>query len=76
MPDAKRKQKTTVSIIGAGRLGTALAVALHARGYSIESLVARRAQKARYAAILLGGKPQVLAAKQLPSLHRCATERS
>jgi predicted short-subunit dehydrogenase-like oxidoreductase (DUF2520 family) len=70
MPDAKRKQKTTVSIIGAGRLGTALAVALHARGYSIESLVARRAQKARYAAILLGGKPQVLAAKQLPSLHR------
>jgi predicted short-subunit dehydrogenase-like oxidoreductase (DUF2520 family) len=70
MPDAKRKQKTTVSIIGAGRLGTALAVALHARGYLIESLVARRAQKARYAAILLGGKPQVLAAKQLPSLHR------
>jgi predicted short-subunit dehydrogenase-like oxidoreductase (DUF2520 family) len=69
MPDAKRKQKTCVSIIGAGRLGTALAVALERHGYSIESLVARRAQKARNAARLLDGKPQVLAAKQLPSLR-------
>ncbi len=69
MPDAKRKQKTCVSIIGAGRLGTALAVALERQQYRIESLVARRAQKARNAARLLDGKPQVLAAKQLPSLH-------
>jgi len=69
MPDAKRKQKPRVSIIGAGRLGTALGVALLQRGYSIESLVARRAQKARYAASLLDAKPQVLAARQLTSLH-------
>ena len=69
MPDAKRKQKTTLSIIGAGRLGTALAVALERQEYWIESLVARRAQKARNAARLLDGKPQVLAAKQLSSLH-------
>ena len=69
MPDAKRKQKPRVSIIGAGRLGTALGVALLQRGYSIESLVARRAQKARYAASLLDAKPQVLAAKQLTSLR-------
>ena len=69
MPDAKRKQKTTVSIIGAGRLGTVLGVALLHCGYSIQSLVARRAQKARQAASLLDGKPQVLAAKQLPSLR-------
>src|SRR6185369_12835549 len=69
MPDAKRKQKARVSIIGAGRLGTALSVALLQRGYSIESLVARRAQKARHAASLLDAKPQVLAAKQLTSLH-------
>jgi len=69
MPDAKRKQKTKVSIIGAGRLGTALAVALERRGYSIESVVTRRAQKARYAATLLDRKPQVLTAKQLPSLR-------
>jgi predicted short-subunit dehydrogenase-like oxidoreductase (DUF2520 family) len=69
MPDVKRKQKTAVTIIGAGRLGTALAVALERQGYSIESLVARRAQKARKAADLLDGKPQVLAAKQLLSLR-------
>lgn len=69
MPDAKRKQKPAVSIIGAGRLGTALSVALSARGYSIQSLVARRAQRARKAATLLDGNPQVLAAKQLLSLR-------
>ncbi len=69
MPDAKRKQKPRVSIIGAGRLGTALGVALLQRGYSIESLVARRAQKARQAAVRLDAKPQVLAAKQLTSLR-------
>lgn len=69
MPDAKRKQKPQVSIIGTGRLGTALGVALLHAGYSISSLVARRAIKARHAASLLDGKPQVLAAKQLSSLR-------
>ena len=68
MPDRKRKQKPDVSIIGSGRLGTALAVALARRGYSIRSLLARRAQKARYAAGLLDEEVQVLAAKQLRSL--------
>jgi predicted short-subunit dehydrogenase-like oxidoreductase (DUF2520 family) len=68
MPDAKRKEKPDVSIIGSGRLGTALAVALAGRGYSIRSLVARRAQKARQAARLLDAEVQVLAAKQLRSL--------
>ena len=69
MPDAKRKQKPRISIIGAGRLGTALGVALLQRCYYIESLVARRAQKARHAASFLDAKPQVLAAKQLLSLR-------
>lgn len=69
MPDRKRKQKPKVSIIGSGRLGTALAVALAGRGYSIGSLVARRLQKARQAASLLDAEVQVLAAKQLPSLR-------
>jgi len=64
MPDTKRKQKPTVSIIGAGRLGTTLAVALSRKGYSIESLVARHAQTARKAAGLLNGDTQALAAKQ------------
>ena len=68
MPDAKRKQKSEVSIIGTGRLGTTLAVALAGSGYSIRSLVARRVQSARKAARLLDADVQVLAAKQLRTL--------
>ena len=69
MPDSKRKEKPEVSIIGAGRLGTTLAVALDARGYSIRSLVARRRASARKAASLLDGEVQTLAVKQLDSLR-------
>lgn len=68
MPDAKRKQKSDVSIIGTGRLGTTLAVALASRGYEIRSLVARTAESARKAARLLDADVQVLAAKTLRSL--------
>jgi predicted short-subunit dehydrogenase-like oxidoreductase (DUF2520 family) len=68
MPDAKRKQKSEVSIIGTGRLGTTLAVALASRGYAIRSLVARTAKSARKAASLLDADVQVLAAKQLRTL--------
>lgn len=69
MPDRKRKQKPAVSIIGAGRLGTALAATLAGRGYAINSLVARRLQKARRAASFLDAEAQVLAAKQLRSVR-------
>ena len=69
MPELKRKQKPQVSIVGAGRLGTALAVALASRSYAIRSLVARRVQRARKAATLLDGNPQALAAKELFSLR-------
>ncbi len=69
MPDAKRKQKPEVSIIGAGRLGTALATALAGKGYAIHSLVARRQQSARRAAELLEEDVQVLSAGQLRSLR-------
>jgi predicted short-subunit dehydrogenase-like oxidoreductase (DUF2520 family) len=68
MPAAKRKGKSEVSIIGTGRLGTTLAVALAGRGYAIRSLVARTAESARKAARLLDAEVQVLAAKQLRSL--------
>src|ERR1044072_4546786 len=68
MPDAKRKQKSEVSIIGTGRLGTTLAVALASRGYEIRSLVARTAKSARKAASFLDADVQVLAAKQLRTL--------
>jgi predicted short-subunit dehydrogenase-like oxidoreductase (DUF2520 family) len=68
MPDRKRKEKPSVSIIGTGRLGTALAVALSSRGYALRSLVARRLERARKAATLVDGKPATLAAKDVRSL--------
>lgn len=68
MPDAKRKQKSEVSIIGTGRLGTTLALALAGSGYAIRSLVSRGGQSARKAARLLDADVQVLAAKQLRTL--------
>ena len=72
MPDAKRKQKPPVSIIGTGRLGTALALALADKSYPIRSLVARTVASARKAASHLDpldGAIQVLAAKNLVSLR-------
>lgn len=52
MPAKKRKEKPNVSIIGAGRLGAALAVALTQSGYPVRSLVARRIRNARQAVSL------------------------
>src|SRR5215212_5914332 len=69
MPDSKRKQNPEVSIIGTGRLGTTLAVALDAKGYAIQSVVARRLQRARKAAGFLPAGVQVLAAKELHLLR-------
>jgi predicted short-subunit dehydrogenase-like oxidoreductase (DUF2520 family) len=69
MPHAKRKEKPEVSIIGAGRLGTTLAVALAGKGYAIRSVVARRSSSARKTARFLDGDTQALAVKQLDSLR-------
>lgn len=82
MPDRKIKEKSSVSIIGAGRLGTALAVALAAQGYEIKSLVARRVQSACKAATIVrktataasktatvfGDKPSAFTATQIRRL--------
>ncbi|HKR10579.1 MAG TPA: Rossmann-like and DUF2520 domain-containing protein [Pyrinomonadaceae bacterium] len=57
--------KPEVSIIGTGRLGTALALALAEQGYSIGALVARRREKARRAAARLDVPSRVLALKEL-----------
>ncbi len=65
MPDRKIKEKLNVSVIGAGRLGTVLARALAAQGYSIKSLVARSLQNARKAAAFLDDKPDTFAANQI-----------
>ncbi|HEY0404655.1 MAG TPA: Rossmann-like and DUF2520 domain-containing protein [Pyrinomonadaceae bacterium] len=62
------KRKLTVSIIGAGRLGTALAVALAACGYKIEAVVARHLKHSRRAARLSGAQPLSLTLAQLSQL--------
>lgn len=63
------KPKPEVSIIGTGRLGTALAIALANEGYSIAALVARHRESARRATRLLGhlldGTTRVIAVKEL-----------
>ena len=66
------KPKPAVSIIGTGRLGTALALALAEEGYSIEALVARRSESARRAARVLGASTRAMVLKDLA--HRPAPE--
>ncbi|HEY0729117.1 MAG TPA: NAD(P)-binding domain-containing protein, partial [Pyrinomonadaceae bacterium] len=65
MPAKKRKEKPAVSIIGTGRLGTALALALSGSGYPLRSLVARQIKSARKAAALLHGKVDAYAANKI-----------
>jgi len=55
----------TVAIIGAGRLGCALAVALSESGYEIVALVSRRLAHARKSARALNTPPLALDATQL-----------
>jgi predicted short-subunit dehydrogenase-like oxidoreductase (DUF2520 family) len=52
--------KPTISIIGAGRLGTALAIALTSKGYPIVAVAARRATHARKAISLAALTSQTL----------------
>ena len=59
------KPKPQISIIGTGRLGTALAIALASEGYPIDSLVARRRDSARRAAALLDVPVRASVVKEL-----------
>lgn len=58
----------SVSIVGAGRLGVALGIALAARGFRVEAIVARRLSHARRAAKLIGQKTRALSSAQLNQL--------
>src|SRR6266478_1349596 len=64
----KLKKKPSVSIIGAGRLGTALALALASRGYPVEALVARRLSRAQRSRRLLATNVLALSENQLGQL--------
>ncbi|HWT02189.1 MAG TPA: DUF2520 domain-containing protein [Pyrinomonadaceae bacterium] len=66
--EGKTRGKPTVSIVGAGRLGTALARALARNGYTIESVVARRKRSAERAARLVGTRPLALSSAELDRL--------
>jgi predicted short-subunit dehydrogenase-like oxidoreductase (DUF2520 family) len=65
---ARQSSKQTISIIGAGRMGTALALALSSRGYRIEALVARHLAHARRAAKLAGADTLALTPAELDRL--------
>jgi predicted short-subunit dehydrogenase-like oxidoreductase (DUF2520 family) len=70
MPKGSRpnKSKPSVSIIGSGRLGTALAIALSSSGYPIQAVVARRLATAKKAAGLVSRHPLALKASELDLL--------
>lgn len=62
-------RRTTVAIVGAGRLGSALALALDSLGYTIAALVSRRRTRARRAArSLTNSRPLALSAAELGRL--------
>lgn len=65
-PKAKRlNSKPTLTVVGAGRLGTALAVALERIGYNITAVVARERSHARRATRLLSSRPPALGSSEL-----------
>ena len=68
MPQSNKASPISVSIIGAGRLGSALALALETAGYRVEAVVAQRLDKARRTSKMLGGTPLFLSARQLNRL--------
>jgi predicted short-subunit dehydrogenase-like oxidoreductase (DUF2520 family) len=58
----------TVSVVGGGRLGTALAIALSQQRYAIEAVVCRTASSAKRAAALIGGSTLPLTVAHLDRL--------
>lgn len=57
-----------VSIIGIGKLGGALALALSKKGYKIKELVSRNPQKAEKIADLINPRPKILSENELEKI--------
>ena len=68
-------QRHSVSIIGAGRLGTALGLALKEKGHEIKVVVTRRPSTARRAARVFGPSTLALSAIQLSELSASQLDR-
>jgi predicted short-subunit dehydrogenase-like oxidoreductase (DUF2520 family) len=74
-PGSVPARERSVSIIGAGRVGTALGLALKAKGYEIEVVVNKRPAAARRAARTFGPKTLALSALQLNRLNASQYDR-
>jgi predicted short-subunit dehydrogenase-like oxidoreductase (DUF2520 family) len=72
----RQAQKLSIGIIGAGRLGTALAIALTRAGHSISFIVAKHAASARRAAKLSGAKAATASMGQLRRLGPTQLEKA
>jgi predicted short-subunit dehydrogenase-like oxidoreductase (DUF2520 family) len=57
-----------ISIIGVGRVGGALAIALSRKGYQIENLIVRNDQTAKKVSEIIEPKPQILSSENLPDI--------
>jgi predicted short-subunit dehydrogenase-like oxidoreductase (DUF2520 family) len=64
----KTKDKSSVSIIGAGRLGGALAIALARKDYKIAALVTRKIETATRIAQQISPRPEIVTAENLVKL--------
>jgi len=60
---ARRRQKTTITLIGAGNLACTLGPALHAAGYKIDTIAARETASSRRRAAMLA---RAVGAKAIP----------
>ena len=67
-PLPKKRTNLTISVVGAGRLGTALARALFLADHRIQALVSRRASQAKAAAALVDRSVAALSVDQLHHL--------
>jgi predicted short-subunit dehydrogenase-like oxidoreductase (DUF2520 family) len=66
-----KRKKQTIAIIGAGRLGTALGIALSNLDHKIVTVVSRKIARAKQAASLMGSDVSSLSFKQLSKLPAC-----
>jgi predicted short-subunit dehydrogenase-like oxidoreductase (DUF2520 family) len=66
----RQRRKPSVSIVGAGRLGQALAIALRSSDYPVKALVARRGAHARKAAALIQNREEPILALSADDLHQ------
>jgi len=74
-PRPNLPKRHSVAIIGAGRLGTALGLALKAKGHEIKVVVTHRPATARRAAAVFGPRTLALSALQLSELSASQHDR-